>query len=160
MQFRRASDDAYADVAEVRAVMDGTEAFLALGTELSGLAARVEAGSEPPEELAAAVAELEDRFGEIEGVGDVSDLLGDVEDALDDADTGEAAVQMQAALAAYADEQAWRERAAAELATQLATLEASIRGTLGVRAQDRLSRDQALFIAACNSHHLDVSLSF
>jgi len=42
----------------------------------------------------------------------------------------------------------------------LATYEAAIRETIGLRQQERLPRDQALLVAGCSSGHRDISLSF
>jgi len=38
--------------------------------------------------------------------------------------------------------------------------DAAISGTIGLRQQPRLPREQALFIANCNSKHRDISLNF
>ena len=38
--------------------------------------------------------------------------------------------------------------------------EEQMRGTIGIRQQKRLSRDQALYVASCNAHHRDLSLNF
>jgi len=38
--------------------------------------------------------------------------------------------------------------------------EETLRGTLGIRSRDRMTREQALFVARCNADHRDVSLSF
>ena len=60
----------------------------------------------------------------------------------------------------YEDEVRWRTAAKADLADGLGKYEAAIRNTIGLRSLRRLPEDTALNVAACMSHHTDVSLSF
>ena len=55
---------------------------------------------------------------------------------------------------------AWRQRAKQELLPQLMAYNDAIKDTIGLRGQPALPREQALYVAACNSSHRDVSLSF
>ena len=57
-------------------------------------------------------------------------------------------------------ELAWRRQAAEQLLPQLATFDDAIRDTIGLRGQDRLPREQALYVASCSSSHRDLSLGF
>ena len=54
----------------------------------------------------------------------------------------------------------WRKRAKTELLPGLTKYDAAIRDTIGLRQQPRLPREQALYVAACNSGHRDIALSF
>ena len=71
-----------------------------------------------------------------------------------------AAESLQEALQIYNSEMQWRETAEAALYSDLNTFESVMKETIGIRQQDRLSRDQALSVAACSSHHRDLSLNF
>ena len=64
------------------------------------------------------------------------------------------------ALALFEAENAWRRRAAPDLAAGLDAYDEAIKSNIGLRQQDRLTSDQAAFIAACRSTHVDISLSF
>ena len=64
------------------------------------------------------------------------------------------------AISEFEAQQAWRGPAAAALKSEIESYLAAIRETLGARMQQRLSRDQALFVAACSSSHRDISLNF
>jgi hypothetical protein len=55
---------------------------------------------------------------------------------------------------------AWRLRAQEELLPDLREYKAAISGTIGLRQQPKLPREQALFVASCNSKHRDISLNF
>jgi len=74
--------------------------------------------------------------------------------------TEKALASMDTALAAYAEQVAWRESASTTLAPALAEYEATLAQSIGIRQQDRLTRDQALFVAGCSAEHRDISLSF
>ncbi|MCP4187766.1 MAG: TRAP transporter large permease subunit [Gammaproteobacteria bacterium] len=54
----------------------------------------------------------------------------------------------------------WRNRAAAELSTDLEVFDQTIASTIGMRMQERLSTDQAESIASCLAVHKDLSLHF
>jgi hypothetical protein len=58
------------------------------------------------------------------------------------------------------EEVAWRQRAKTALLPGLQAYEATIRDTIGVRLQSKLTRDQALDMASCTSAHRDISLHF
>jgi len=54
----------------------------------------------------------------------------------------------------------WREKAQTAIGPQLAEYEQTIRSTIGIRQQSNLSKDQALYVAACDAGHRDISLNF
>ena len=60
----------------------------------------------------------------------------------------------------YAEEVAWRTRAAQELLPGLAAYDEAIRHSIGLRVQERLTQEQARLVAECQSVHRDVSLHF
>ena len=67
---------------------------------------------------------------------------------------------LEKATVMYAQQRIWRERAIAELLPDIKTYEQAIRGTTGLRLQKRLVKTEALYVAACNSGHRDISLHF
>ena len=60
----------------------------------------------------------------------------------------------------YAEEVAWRSRAAQELLPGLAAYDDAIKHSIGLRVQERLTQEQARLVAECQSVHRDVSLHF
>jgi tripartite ATP-independent transporter DctM subunit len=157
--YRRNADASYENVAGVLAVLNANAAFAELENPLNELRTVIESASE--EEAEAAVQALEDRFGEVEGARDVKSALSKARRALKpgSADREKALEEYAKALEEYAEQKTWRAEAAGLVPGLTAYLD-GIRGTLGVRLQDRFTREQALFMAACNSHHQDVSLNF
>ena len=54
----------------------------------------------------------------------------------------------------------WRTQAQGDFTTGVATYLDALRGTVGMRQQAKMTRDQGLFIASCQSGHRDISLNF
>ena len=57
-------------------------------------------------------------------------------------------------------EKEWRKKAEKELLPQLNKFDNSIRDTIGLRLLERLTKEQAKYVAACRSVHTDISLNF
>ncbi len=155
--YRRAADTAWEDPAEVYAVLAANDAFAGLEQPLAEIRSVFETGE--GDEAVARVMALEDMIGDVEGAGDVKSPLSKARRALDKGDRDEALALYQEALDEYAAQTGWRADAAA-LTPGLGAYLDAIRGTLGIRVQDRLTREQALAMASCTAHHSDISLNF
>lgn len=87
--------------------------------------------------------------------------LSDAREALRrDPDPAAAAAALDSAMASLEDELDWRRRAEAQILPGLLEYQALLSGTIGLRQQPVLPREQALYVAACSAGHRDVSLSF
>ncbi len=64
------------------------------------------------------------------------------------------------AIALYDSDIKWRNKASKELSNKLATYDTSLKTTIGLRLQKRLTDTQAKQVAACLSHHRNISLAF
>ena len=155
--YQRAADEAYEGPADAFAVLKGNEAFTALETPLIEAGGTFATGS--GDEAIAGIEALEDAIGAVDGAGDVKSALSKARRALEKDDRPEALAQYDEAMAEYRAQANWRGASAAVL-PGLTTYVEAVRPTLGARVQDRLSREQALAMAACTSHHRDVSLNF
>ncbi|MFD0915330.1 TRAP transporter large permease subunit [Pseudahrensia aquimaris] len=159
-EFRRAADGSYAKIQELQAVLAANEAFVPLESELQAMRSAVETGS--PDETQEALNELAKKFGDVEGASDIRSELSKARRELRRSNPRMDRVMgsMDAALATYAEQKAWRASAAEKLGPGLAAYEEFARDTFGIRAQRRLTRDQALYMASCISDHRDISLNF
>ena len=54
----------------------------------------------------------------------------------------------------------WRKVAAINLLPKLKKYNEIIKNNIGLRLQSKLTKEQAKFVAACNSVHKDISLNF
>ena len=60
----------------------------------------------------------------------------------------------------FNDEVNWRNKASQSLADKLEKYDLSIKDTIGLRLQSRLTKEQAKFVSKCRSVHRDISLNF
>jgi hypothetical protein len=160
LTYRRSADNAYEPVREVLDLVEATDAFVAVGDDLRALRAAIETG--PLEEAEAAAGDIYARLGDIAGGDDVRSALTKARRAMKASppDRQGALAEYDDALAIFTAEAEWRQKAAASIGAGLAQYEAAIRDTFGARLQTRLSREQALYIAACGAGHRDLSLNF
>ncbi|MGH1369951.1 MAG: TRAP transporter large permease subunit [Maritimibacter sp.] len=158
-QYRRAADDAWEGAANVLAILRSGEGFAELETPLKDLRSLIETGA--GEADADAIKAIEDMIGDVEGTGDIKKPLAKARREIDDdePDREKAMEQYQAALDAYEAQQEWRAEAAS-IEPGVSAYVDGIRTSLGIRQQERLTRDQALAMARCTADHRDLSLNF
>jgi len=158
--YRRTVDKAYDPIPKVIAIANDADALSAFGDTLRGVKEQV-----LPMEREAAEAFLKDvekQLGAIEGTSETKKLLSKARRELKKkkGDREKAAGFLDSAMVAYDEDLTWREKAKAELLPELATYREAIKDTIGLRGQDRLPREQALFVASCSAGHRDISLNF
>jgi tripartite ATP-independent transporter DctM subunit len=161
LTYRREADTAWGAPKEVFDVLQANTAFGALEQELIDLRGYIETAPETGTEAEDTVDALADKFGAVAGADDVKSALNKARRALREKkfDREKALTEYGKALAAYDDQKAWR-AAAAGLEPGLGAYLEGIEGTLGIRSQPRLSREEALYMARCSSYHRDISLNF
>ncbi len=158
--YRRAADTTYEKAQEYLDIVQATGAYRGLEGELLALRERIPSGD--PVVLQEEVNALSKKFRSLAGAGDVKSALSKARRPLKskNSDKDKAIAEYDKAIAEYTSQLEWRAAAEASLTTGLSTYLNEIRGTLGVRMQPKLSREQALFLAKCGAGHRDVSLSF
>ena len=60
----------------------------------------------------------------------------------------------------YIQEKEWRKKANKEIQPELRKFDDSIKNTIGLRLQQKLTKEQAKYVAACRAVHKDISLNF
>ncbi|MEP4377521.1 MAG: SLC13 family permease [Alphaproteobacteria bacterium] len=161
LAYRRTVDEAYGPVHDIREILADTEALAAIGDQLTALQGVVATAS--PEEASAAIrAFSSNSLSGLAQVNDIRSPLSKARRALSprrlNRDTANAEVAK--AIAAHAAEVEWRTRADAVLSGELATYNAAIRTSIGLRLQDRLPDEITGNIASCLAVHRDISLNF
>jgi len=158
--YRRAADDGYAAVREAVDTLAGTSALRELGSAIPDMQTLM--ATNEPADMVDPLEELADQFSEIEGAGDIRSAVSKARSAMrkNNPDVDAAMESMDTALEQYNAEMQWREQAEPALLADLSAYEAVTKDTIGIRQQDRLSREQALSVASCSSHHRDLSLNF
>ena len=159
-QYRRAADGAYEAVTELQAVLADTDALAAFETQLTEMRERV--ATSDPADLVDPLDDLGKAIGKVEGAGDIRSAISKARRALRarTPNPETALEEMDAAIAEFQAQMVWRAQATGDLVAGLESYRQAITGTLGIRSQPRMSRDQALYVAACSSGHRDLSLNF
>ncbi len=158
--YRRNVDDAYASVRSMREMLAKVAALEQAGAKLKGLPEILQ--TQTAKKAGSAIREAGRAFRKVPGT---YDLRSGLSRARSDARRGKSGLKraekrLNDVIALFEREVAWRSRAARELDPGLAAYEAAIRGTIGVRQLERLPTRFAKPVAACMSHHRDISLSF
>lgn len=158
--YRRNADGAYEAFVKVADVASAGDAFKALEADLRALAPQL--GGADPKAVADTIKELASRFGDVAGGGDVKKPLDALRKALtaSPVDTAKVQASYDDAVTAFEAHLAFLNGPAQDLDQALTAAMPMLTETVGARAQEKLSREQALSIAACASHHRDVSLNF
>lgn len=158
--FRRLAEETYAPVAETLTILKTGDAYRALEADLLG--AKDLVANTPPADIVEPLEDLANRFADVAGTDEVKSAISKARRALrsETPDRAKAQEQLDQAIALYTAQLDWRAQSEADIMPLLAAYEDSLRTTLGLRLQDRLTKDQALFVAGCASHHRDISLNF
>ena len=152
-QYRQSVDEAYQTIADLRALVADADALRAFEPTLAGLDAVV--ANEPPEQAMEIIKAAERELGKVAGSGRVKGRLSKARRALrgNSPDPEKAASFLAEARERYAEEVAWRTRAAGDLLPGLAAYDDAIKHSIGLRVQDRLTTEQARLVAECKSVH-------
>ena len=159
-EYRQSVDEAYRTIADLRTLIADADALRAFGPTLSSLEGVV--AGEPPEQAMDVIKAAEREIGAVAGGSGIRGRLSKARRALrgNSPDREKAAGFLAEARERYAEEVAWRTGAAEALLPGLSVYDEAIRHTVGLRVQDRLTKEQAQVIARCQSVHRDVSLHF
>ncbi len=158
--YRRNVDDAYTSVRKVREMLAKVAALEKAGAKLKRLPEILQ--TQTAKKAGSAIREAERAFRKVPGT---YNLRSNLSRARSDSRRGKSGLKraekrLKDVIALFEREVAWRSRAARELDSGLATYEAAIRGTIGIRQLERLPTRLAKPVAACMSNHRDISLSF
>ena len=159
-QYRRVSDQSYQGVAKVAATLASAEAFKALGLELADLKAVIT--DKPAKEAMDIIKKVEKLIGDIEGASKIKSALSKSRRALKkkEPQIEKALAELNKGQEIYDGQVAWRSQAEGKFTEGISVYEDALRNTIGMRQQDRMTREQGLFIAGCQSGHRDISLNF
>jgi tripartite ATP-independent transporter DctM subunit len=158
--YRRGVDSAYEPVQTAVRVLEATPQLVAARNVMQGLRGVI--NGQEPAQAAETVAAVTSRISAVPGTDNVRAELAKVRRALTSRtpDKAEALKALDQALKVYEAEVAWREKASQSVLPELRAYEATIRDTIGIRKQEKLPQHIVPVIAACTSHHRNLSLQF
>ncbi len=160
LRYRQSVDDSYETIRMLRRMIAETEKLPPLEGELVALREYVEA--ESPEAGLDAIDAPHDALERLTETHRITSKLSRAKRALRGVtpDKGETIAEIDGALEELRAEIEWRRRAAQDLGPELDAYDDTIRHTIGMRLQERLTGEQAESIADCLSVHRDLSLNF
>ncbi len=160
LDYRKAADKGYSPIVKLQEQLAATADMKALDGELEALVSQIE-NTEPAEAISA-IEVLSAKFSDIAGASKIKTGLSKARRALKakKPSVEKALKQVAAAQQEYDEQMQWRGAAESEIASSIAQYESTIRTTIGARQQSKLSREQALYVAACDAGHRDISLNF
>jgi tripartite ATP-independent transporter DctM subunit len=160
LTYRRDVDSAYEPVIKVVKTIEGVPALEALKPELEGLRGII--NSQTPEKAADIIDTTLSKIGAIPGANNVRSELYKARRALTSRtpDKDEAIKALNKTMSTYADELAWRRKAAQDALPGLKAYEQTIHDTIGLRKQEKLPQNIVPSIAHCTAYPRDISLYF
>jgi len=160
LDYRRNADKAYSGPQKALDILNATPAFLALEGELKSLKTAIETGD--PKETASRIRDIERKLTKVAGTSTIKSALSKARRVLKKRKPkiSRALKQYDKAMKAYESQKIWRAEAEKTLRPGLETFLKAITPTLGIRSQEKLTREQALYLAWCGSDHKDISLNF
>lgn len=158
--YRKAADQGYSSVQTLSATLNATTALREMGSALPDMKTLM--ATNEPADLLEPLKILSSQFGEIEGASKIKSAVSKARSALKKKkpNPDSAMKSINTAMAEYEKEMQWRDTAESALSKELADYERQMRDSIGIRQQEKLNREQALFVASCSSHHRDISLNF
>ncbi|MBX2880467.1 MAG: TRAP transporter large permease subunit [Granulosicoccus sp.] len=158
--YRKAADQGYLPAGELAEILSATASLRELDGALPEMKRLIQ--SSEPADLIDPLAELADQFGDIAGASDIDSAVSKARSALKKKtpDPEAALESIDKAIKEYEEQMQWRSASEQDVLPGLLSYEEVMRGSIGIRQQDRLTREQALSVASCSSHHRDISLNF
>lgn len=161
--YRRNADQSFQPVQEIADVLASTDHLKLLRSELETVSALV--SNKPIEEgktTAIAVTALSNKLSKIAGSKDIKSAVSKARRSLTSKkpNKDKAVKAMQTALNKFEKQIEWRTFVSPTVLAGFNTYTDGLLGTLGIRSQRKMTKEQALYIASCSSHHKDISLNF
>ena len=159
-RYRKNVDQAYDNLDQIAIFIKDHEKLNELSSDINNLKKNIV--NEDYENSISIIDGLFEKLGEISGTEEFANKLDDLYSLLDseEKDFNKISDVSSEALILFDNEVKWRKDAEENLMPELEKYNLVIKNNIGLRLQSRLTKDQAKFVAKCNSIHRDISLNF
>ena len=159
-RYRKNVDQAYDNLEQIAMFIKDHEKLNELSPEINNIKKNI--NNENYEKSISIIDNLFDKLGEISGTEEFANRLDDLLSLLDseEKDINKISEASSEAIILFDKEKKWRKDAEENLMPELEKYNLVIKDNIGLRLQSRLTKDQAKFVARCNSIHRDISLNF
>ncbi len=159
-RYRKNVDQAYDNLDQIAIFIKDHEKLNELSPEINNIKENI--NNENYEKSILIIDNLFDKLGEISGTEEFANRLDDLLSLLDseEIDVNKISDASSEVYVLFEKEVKWRKDAEKNLMPELEKYNLVIKNNIGLRLQSRLTKDQAIFVAKCNSIHRDISLNF
>jgi len=159
-RYRKNVDAAYDNLDQIAMFIKDHDKLNELSPDINSIKKNI--NNENYENSISIIENLFDKLGEISGTEAFANKLDDLLSVLDseEKDPNEISNTSAEVFVLFDKELKWRKDAAENLMPALAKYNSVIENNIGLRLQSRLTKEQAKYVASCNSIHRDISLNF
>jgi len=159
-RYKKNVDEAYDNLEQIAMFIKDHEKLNELSSDINNLKSNISNGDY--ENSISIIDSLFEKTGEISGTEELANRLDDLYSLLDsdEKELNKISDANSEVFMLYDKEVKWRKDASENLMPELEKYNLVIKHNIGLRLQSRLTKDQAKFVARCNSVHRDISLNF
>ena len=159
-RYRKNVDEAYETLDQIVMFINDNEKLKELSSEIKELKYTID--NKNYENTISIIDNLFEKLGEISGTEEFANKLDDLISVIDNDEIDEQKLieVSSETFNLFNLEVSWRDDANKNLMPELTKYNDVIKHNIGLRLQNRLTKEQAKFVARCNSVHRDISLNF
>ena len=159
-RYRKNVDEAYETLDQIVMFINDNEKLKELSSEIKELKYNID--NKNYENSISIIDNLFEKLGEISGTEEFANKLDDLISVIDNDEVDEQKLieVSSETFDLFNLEVSWRDDANKNLMPELTKYNDVIKHNIGLRLQNRLTKEQAKFVARCNSVHRDISLNF
>ena len=159
-RYRKNVDEAYETLDQIVMFINDNEKLKELSPEIKELKYNID--NKNYENTISVIDNLFEKLGEISGTEEFANKLDDLISVIDNDEVDEQKLSEVSSetFDLFNLEVSWRDDANKNLMPELIKYNDVIKHNIGLRLQNRLTKEQAKFVAKCNSVHRDISLNF
>ena len=159
-RYKKNVDEAYDNLDQIAMFIKDHENLQKLSPEIQNL--KYEINNKNYQNSISIIDSLFEKLSEISGTEEFANRLDDLYSLVDSEEIDENKISDASSevFILFDKEVNWRKDAAQNLMPELEKYNEVIKNNIGLRLQSRLTKEQAKFVASCNSIHRDISLNF
>ena len=159
-RYKKNVDEAYDNLDQIAMFIKDHENLQKLSSEIKNL--KYEINNKNYQNSISIIDSLFEKLSEISGTEEFANKLDDLYSLVDSEEIDENKISDASSevFILFDKEVNWRKDAAQNLMPELEKYNSVIKHNIGLRLQSRLTKEQAKFVASCNSIHRDISLNF
>ena len=159
-RYRKNVDEAYDTLDQIALFINDHENLKNLSSEIKEL--KFSLDNKDYDNSISIIDNLFEKLGEISGSDEFANKLDDLITVIDNDEIDEEKLLLTSSetFDLFDQEVSWRQEANKKLLPELIKYNEVIKHNIGLRLQSRLTKEQAKFVARCNSVHRDISLNF